>query len=232
MGIPADVEAVCLRALEKDRDKRWQDMDAFYRALGQAGGEPFEPTGMRMPVVKPSGRYETLATPNPTARELRTELPAEPVAGSFTDERPVVRRSAGLKLIGVVIAVAVVGALAMVGLSLSGKGGPPTTSAGAVAPPTPAAVPPPPATAPPAPVEPAKAPEAAPPAAAAPEEKPSASSRGTSSSRSRSRRSSGDLARDIAAKAGVDKEPAAPSAAPEKPAPTTPAELKNPFGGN
>src|SRR5262245_25754390 len=30
LDIPADVEAVCLRALEKDRDKRWQDMDAFY----------------------------------------------------------------------------------------------------------------------------------------------------------------------------------------------------------
>ena len=40
LDIPADVEAVCLRALEKDRDKRFADMDAFYRALGAAGGMP------------------------------------------------------------------------------------------------------------------------------------------------------------------------------------------------
>ena len=49
LDIPADVEAVCLRAMEKDRDKRWPDMDAFYRALGAAGGVPFEPSNVFVP---------------------------------------------------------------------------------------------------------------------------------------------------------------------------------------
>jgi len=49
LDIPEEAEAVCLRALEKDRDKRWQDMDAFYRALGAAGREPFEPSGVYVP---------------------------------------------------------------------------------------------------------------------------------------------------------------------------------------
>ena len=52
LNIPADVEAVCLRALEKERDKRWQDMDAFYRALGGAGGEPFETSGLYTPSAR------------------------------------------------------------------------------------------------------------------------------------------------------------------------------------
>ncbi|HVU51490.1 MAG TPA: hypothetical protein VHL80_12430, partial [Polyangia bacterium] len=42
--------------------------------------------------------------------------------------------------------------------------------------------------------------------------------------RLRARRSSADAVRDITAKAGVEATPA------ERPAPTTPAELKNPFG--
>ena len=56
LDIPPDVEAVCLRALEKDRDKRWQDMDAFYRALGARGrravravGRLHEPDPERQP---------------------------------------------------------------------------------------------------------------------------------------------------------------------------------------
>jgi hypothetical protein len=48
------------------------------------------------------------------------------------------------------------------------------------------------------------------------------------SSRGKGHRSSADLVRDIASKAGVDREPAAGPT--EKAAPTTPAELKNPFG--
>src|SRR4051812_24945837 len=62
LDISADVEAGCMRALEKDRDRRWQDMDAFYRALGAAGGEPFEisgqyapPTNMRFAVMAQAG---------------------------------------------------------------------------------------------------------------------------------------------------------------------------------
>ena len=49
---------------------------------------------------------------------------------------------------------------------------------------------------------------------------------GTRPARGKTRRSSGDLVRDITSKAGVEREPAAPDRA----APSTPAELKNPFG--
>jgi hypothetical protein len=47
------------------------------------------------------------------------------------------------------------------------------------------------------------------------------------SARGKAHRSSGELVRDIASKAGVDREPASP---PSERAPSTPAELKNPFG--
>jgi serine/threonine-protein kinase len=221
IGIPADVEAVCMRALEKDRDKRWQDMDAFYRALGHAGGEPFEPTGVRIPVVKPTGPHQTVGTPNPLARDLHSEVPPAPVGEAFDDERPIVRRSAGLKLGGVFVGVVIVGALVMLALRPSQKpAAPPTPTAAPTAAPAPAA---------PAPVAPeATKPAAAAPAAPAPEEaKPAGSPRAEGGrKREKPRRSSGDLVRELGEKAGVDKEPSAPPA--EKS--TTPAELKNPFG--
>jgi serine/threonine-protein kinase len=229
MGIPADVEAVCMRALEKERDKRWQDMDAFYRALGHAGGEPFEPTGMRMPIVKPSGRHETIGTPNPMARELRTEIPPPPVSQSFDDERPVVRRSAGLKLGGVVIAVAVVGALVMLALRPSQKPEAAAAQPAAQAPAAAAVVPAPaPAAAAPVPAAATPEPAAPEPAAPAPEGKAAGASRESGHRRDRNRRSSADLVREIGEKAGIDKQTAPPPAQPDKA--TTPAELKNPFG--
>src|SRR5882672_6575356 len=124
-GIPSDVEAVCMRALEKDRDKRWQDMDAFYRALGGAGGEPFEASGVYVPGA-PGMRYPVLAQANPKVREMRTEVAPPPSAplpagDGFEDERPVVRKSAGLKLGGVVVAVAVVVTLVVLALRPSPK---------------------------------------------------------------------------------------------------------------
>jgi hypothetical protein len=134
MAIPADVEGVCLRALEKDRDRRWQDMDQFYRALGTAGGEPFETSGVYTP--SPDVRFPVLAQPNPRARESRTELappvtmpPASPTGGHFDDERPVVRKSAGLKLGGAFVAVAVAAVLVVLALRPSSKPAAPTTPA-------------------------------------------------------------------------------------------------------
>ncbi|HVZ75492.1 MAG TPA: serine/threonine-protein kinase [Polyangia bacterium] len=211
LGIAADVEAVCMRALEKDREKRWQDMDAFYRALGAAGGEPFEASGVY--VANPALRFPTLATPNPVARarEMKTEVAPLPVpAATFDDERPVARRSAGLKLGGVVVAVAVVAVLAVLVLRPSKP--PPKAEAK----PAPAVVTPPPAPVPaeaPKPVEPAPAVEAKtePTRPHVPARKP--------------RRSSGDAVRDITSKAGLGGEGAAPDRAMP-----TPAELKNPFG--
>jgi serine/threonine-protein kinase len=224
LGIAPDVEAVCLRALEKDREKRWQDMDAFYRALGSAGGEPFEASAVY--ARTPSMRLPALAQPNALARELKTEVPEAPRVtegeiAAFNDERPVVRRSAGLKLGGVVVAVAVVA----IGIVLAMRG---PAKVAAPAPVPEAAQKPVPAP-PPAPAAPAAEPAPAP-APAAVEAAPArpAEPAPRASTRAKPRRSSAELVREIGAKAGVDKEPS--SAAPERPASTTPAELKNPFG--
>ena len=225
LGIPADVEAVCLRALEKDRDKRWQDMDAFYRALGAAGGEPFESSAVSTPGVYSPGvrspsaalRYPVLAPPNPVAREMRTEVapPAVVAPGSFDDERPVVRKSAGLKLGGVVAVVAVVAALAIWELKPSPKIAP-----AAARPPVPAAAEPKPTPAAPPPPAPTRV------VAPAPVAKPAPRAEAGHAAHAKPHRSSADAVRDITAKAGVT----APPPAPDKPAASTPAELKNPFG--
>jgi tRNA A-37 threonylcarbamoyl transferase component Bud32 len=216
LGIAADVEAVCMRALEKDRDKRWQDMDAFYRALGSAGGEPFEASGVYNS-ASPSLRYPVLTQANPTARALKTEVVPPPAAGeAFDDERPVVRRSAGLKLGGVIVAVAVAAALVMLALR-------PSRKAEVVAPP-PAAVVTPPSAAP------AKAVVAAPAQEAkvvAPETGKPTDKTPRGPARGKPRRSSADAVRDISSKAGVGGEA---SPAPAEKALPTPAELKNPFG--
>jgi tRNA A-37 threonylcarbamoyl transferase component Bud32 len=226
LAIAADVEAVCMKALEKDRENRWQDMDAFYRALGSAGGEPFEASGVYM--AHKSLRFPVLAQVNPVAREHKTELGPPPmVTGGFDDERPVVRRSAGIKLGVVIVAVAVAAVVAVLGLRPAQKVGAPavpalsaSTAAAPVAPV--AVVPAPPANAP-------AAPASAPSGPASPAEPG-----GHAAARGKSRRSSADTVRDITSKAGVEREPP-PAAAPAHPddkksGPSTPAELKNPFG--
>ena len=76
LEIMPDVEAICLKAMEKDRDKRFADMDAFYRALGAAGGFAFEPSAVFVAprVPKASLKYPTLAAANVEARESRTAI--------------------------------------------------------------------------------------------------------------------------------------------------------------
>jgi serine/threonine-protein kinase len=225
MGIPIDVEAVCLRALEKDRDKRWQDMDLFYRALGTAGGEPFETSGTYTP--SPDVRFPVLAQPSPRARDGHAELapavtmpPTSPTGGHFDDERPVVRKAAGLKLGGAFVAVAIAAVLVVLALRPSSK--PASTPAQAAVAPVAA----------PTPVTPPPTPEAKPAVEAklpvgeakgeGEEQKPAAEPK--HAGHAKGHRSSADAVRDIEAKAGVEPPPA------EKPASTTPAELKNPFG--
>jgi serine/threonine-protein kinase len=188
LDIMPEVEAICLRAMEKDRDKRFADMDALYRALGAAGGIPFEPSAVFVPtrIPKASLKYPTLAAANLEARESRTAI-AVSGAGTFEDERPVRldETPAGSRK-PMVIAMAVGGlVLGAVGLVLalrpSDKVTPPAEAA-AVAKPTaavaaPAAAPPA-ATAPPAPAAaPKPAPAAAAPATDAPAAKPSRSRR-------------------------------------------------------
>src|SRR5215471_202113 len=78
LEIPGEIEAICLRAMEKDRDKRYPDMDAFYRALGAAGDFGFEPSQVFVPprLPKASLKYPTLAAANLEARESRTAIAA------------------------------------------------------------------------------------------------------------------------------------------------------------
>src|SRR5882724_3134055 len=218
LGIASDVEAVCLRALEKERDNRWQDMDQFYRALGGAGGEPFESSSVYVP--SPALRYPAPVQPSPAGRQMRTEL-APPATGAgghapgeLEDERPVVRKAAGLKLGGVVITVAIVAALVVLALR------PSSTRTAAPAPPPagpPKAALAAPSSAPLPPRAPGSAAPSAAPADPTPAGKPVAATRveagARSPSRGKTRRSSGDLVRDITSKAGVEREPAAPDRA-------------------
>jgi serine/threonine-protein kinase len=87
LDILPDVEAICLRAMEKDRDKRYPDMDAFYRACGGAGDLTFEPSQVFVPprLPKASLKYPTLAA---ASAEARASMTAVAVPGTFEDERP------------------------------------------------------------------------------------------------------------------------------------------------
>jgi serine/threonine protein kinase len=222
LQIPADVEAVCLQALEKDRDKRFPDMDAFYRALGAAGGLPFEPSSV---FAAPAGvpranlKYPALAAPSAEARASRTAI-ASPISptGSFEDERPgrpgdAPAGGGKLKIAAIVGVLAAGGVAAALALRGGDKAAPAVTAAPAAAAPaapTPAApsevvVNPTPPPAPPSPPAEAKAPVAEP--AAEPAGKPG-----------RKHRRVADEAAPIPARRQVD--------VPTEP---TPVELKNPF---
>jgi hypothetical protein len=219
LDIMPDVEAICLKAMEKDRDKRFPDMDAFYRALGAAGGLPFEPSQVFVPprAPKASLKYPTLAQANPEARESRTAIAS---SGTFEDERPVrLDEAAAGSRKPLMIALVVGGlALAAVGAVLALRpSSKPATPEPAVAnkpaPTAPAAVAPP---APPPPPIPAPAePAAAKPAAA---EAP-ASTESAKPSRRRHRSTDGDEVKADPLHRAIPV-----------PAEPTPAELKNPFG--
>jgi len=88
LEITPEVEAICLRAMEKERDKRFPDMDAFYRALGAAGDFAFEPSQVFVAPRPPKAslKYPTLAALNQENRESRTAIAVS--SGTFEDERP------------------------------------------------------------------------------------------------------------------------------------------------
>jgi serine/threonine-protein kinase len=217
LDILPEVEAVCLRAMEKERDKRFPDMDSFYRALGAAGGVPFEPSGVFM-APKANLRYPALAEANPAARDSRTAIAASGPHGTFEDERPV-RPATGFgggKMVAIVAGLLVIVGVAF--LALRGGPKPEAKLEAAIAPTAAAVVPTPPAPPPPAAVQPTPAPVAGTPAAAAPpaaaepvEAKPSA--------RAHHRHGSGDESKADPAHRQI--------AVPAED--TTPAELKNPF---
>jgi eukaryotic-like serine/threonine-protein kinase len=183
LEIMPDVEAICLKAMEKDRDKRFPDMDALYRALGAAGGFAFEPSAVFVAprVPKASLKYPTLAAANAEVRESRTAIASPSAAGTFEDERPVrlddavggKRSSAKIAMVLVGLALGAGGVVfALKPSSTASPPGPaPAAAKPAVSPPAAVAVPtpaaPPPTLAAPAPVAPAPAPAETPKPAAA-----------------------------------------------------------------
>jgi serine/threonine-protein kinase len=228
LDIPADVEAVCLRAMEKDRDKRWPDMDALYRALGAAGGLPFEPSSVFVP-PKASLRYPTLAEANPKVSESRTAIAANVPRGTFEDERPLRAEEShgtgmGLKIGALVAGVAIATVVAVMVLRSPSK--PESAAAPAAPAPTQAAVAPvPPPSPPPAPAAELKPAAVAP--AAAPKPAPAtaeAADTVSTGKRDRSRRKRGETGPTAKVDPAHRMIPVPPE---EKD--TTPAELKNPF---
>jgi serine/threonine-protein kinase len=169
MPITPEVEAICLRAMEKERDKRFPDMDAFYRALGAAGDFAFEPSQVFVAPRPPKAslKYPTLAALNQENRESRTAIG---VSGTFEDER-LGRPGGGDEapagsrkplVIAAVVGAALIGVGALVfALKPSSKAAAPEPAAAAATPaaakpaaaaaaPTPAAVTPPAGATPPA----------------------------------------------------------------------------------
>ncbi len=226
LEIPPDVEAVCLRAMEKDREKRWPDMDAFYRAMGNAAGQPFEASSVFMGLApgelpRASLKYPSLAEPSADVRDSKTAIAASPPVGTFDDERPVrSEASAGLPArvkLGIAAAVSAAIVVILVLALRSGSHQPAAVAApvpaAPVEKPTAAAAPAPAAPAAPAPAE--KAPEVVAPAtaiAAPPAEKP------VRSHRHHAEGAETDKADPLHRKIDVPDE-----------LPPTPAELKNPF---
>jgi serine/threonine protein kinase len=117
LEISEEVEAIAMRAMEKDRDKRWQDMNAFYRAMGAVGAEAFEPSGPFPP--RASLKYPELAEPNPAVQKARTQVfggSSMPAEDDHLEERPGRAETPGGRgklIISVALAAVVVVAVAV-----------------------------------------------------------------------------------------------------------------------
>ena len=212
LEIPPDVEAVCLRAMEKDRDRRFPDMEAFHRALSAARGDS---SG----TASASLKYPALAPPNADVRESKTAITASPPVGAFDDERPdrLAPPARGLGL-GAKLGLAAAAAAGLIlVLVLALRGGSAKAPPAAASAEKPAAVlpaPPPTAAAPPkAPEPPPASPPAEKPAAAAPEAAP-----GEKPARPHRHHADSEKVDPLHRRIEVPGEPA-----------STPAELKNPF---
>jgi serine/threonine-protein kinase len=235
LDIPEDVEEICLRALEKDRDKRWQDMDALFRALGGANGEPFESSGGYG--THPSLRLAVLPQAAASAVSLKGDLSgavvaARAAAAAATEAEPEGKpeeddASARAKLTILLAGGAIVLAALMIP-KLRGSHRADEVAAPAAAAPAAAAVAGPAVEAPaPAPI-PTPAPTQAAEAAATEDgtvDKPSVAPSKPAGPRPRHRRAVAEAAETATAPA----KGASAGEAPPPGAPPTPAELKNPF---
>jgi serine/threonine-protein kinase len=167
LAITPEMDALVLKALEKDRDKRWQSMDELFEAVSTcaaleaapgsrpSNGQTVEMGGAHAPVAVRVVRPQETARVSPRAVDAA-------LAGS---EAPSERSSAGRsKTVALVAAGIVLGGVVAAWLALShGKGTTPVAAPAAVAPVAPAAAVPPPV-----------APVAAPAAVLAPEPPPAA----------------------------------------------------------
>lgn len=234
LNIPKELDAVVLRALEKDRDRRWRDMDELMGALA-AIGDPTDVGTLVPPKAQSGERPATVvsravvgsnahlpASTGPTTRQLggsseglkvitTTARVSDTHIGDATvdlPDGPASRRAAAPSRAGLwlVIVGVMVGVTAAVAFVLSRKTPAPMVAAPAVV-------------APPAPMV-AAPPVVAPPVAAPPVAAPSPEPARVETP-SRDRRKPGF--RRITA----PDEPAAP-----KPGMPTPRELKNPFPGS
>jgi serine/threonine-protein kinase len=233
LEIPEEVEEICLRALEKDREKRWQDMDALFRALGGAGGEPFESSGGYG--THPSLRAAVLPQAGPGAISLKADAPAAagpsaPTAGEKVNEgKPEEEEASGRAKLTILLAGGMVVLVALMFPKMRASHRADETGAtapAAAAPAVEAVAPAASATAPvPAALTPTRTEVAAPAeaAGAGPGERPGEAATRSTAPRGHNRR---------AATEGGDTTPAEGAGAgtgETLPAPSTPAELKNPF---
>jgi serine/threonine-protein kinase len=224
LDIPEDIEAVVMRAVQKERNARWEDMNAFCRALAACGGEVYDFSGphsgrINLKVADPVSPSAAHVAPQPLAelppRPTSTEILPLPdtqemlaQAGARTGRSNLV---AGLVVAGIVVIAAVAGIAAFRSSASSTEaarsGAPAAAPAGSAA-----ARSPPPTTEPPA-TSAASSPEAPvhPAAAAA-----STSSKPTTRTR---QRSSADAVRALTGEPGKA----------ERQRTATPAELKDPF---
>jgi serine/threonine-protein kinase len=107
LGIPAEADAVALRALEKDRDRRWDTVDQIMVALNSP---PTPALGATISTTKTWGSGGAQAVIRPSATGPRTDL----FPGVEDDDQPPVARArSGLRIALVVsgLMLGIVGAL-------------------------------------------------------------------------------------------------------------------------
>jgi len=236
LDIPEDIEAVVMRAIQKERAARWEDMNSFCRALAACGGEAYDFSGphsgriiLKVADGSPSAAHAAPSAPHaapspypvvesrPTSTEI---LPLPDTQEMLAQAGARTRRSslvAGLVVTGIVVIAVVSGMVALRSPDSATKeahpGSPATAAAGSSA----APAPPPPATEPPAAT--AAAAPAHPAAAAASATKPASTPAPAPTTRTRQRSSAEAVRALTGGEPGKTERQRTP----------TPAELKDPF---
>jgi serine/threonine-protein kinase len=225
LTITAEMDALVLKALEKDRDKRWQSMAELLEAVSACAGPETAPAPRQAngQTVEMGGAHAPVAVrvvrPEETARISPRAVDSALAEAEVPDERSPARRGKTIALVAVGI---VLGGAVAAWLALSGGGKRPMPVAvpAAVAPAQPATALPPPV----APVAPVPAA-----AAALPEPLPSAVAEEQPELKAKHAGKPSHKGKTVAAKPtpAVSAPPLAPAIPASKPTPpTTPGELK------